>query len=105
MRPLDPRQDGKLLAEVAAISSQTAFEELLHRHGRMVFNECRRLLADTHDAEDAAQAVFLVLWKKAKSLRGRPTVATWLHRVAQTSAGTHSGPKACARTASVKRWK
>jgi RNA polymerase sigma factor (sigma-70 family) len=48
----------------------------------MVYGECRRLLADAHDAEDAAQAVFLVLWKKARSLRRRATLAAWLHRVA-----------------------
>ena len=48
----------------------------------MVYGECRRLLADVHDAEDAAQAVFFVLWMKATSLRRRATVAGWLHRVA-----------------------
>jgi len=79
---LEARQDGQLAADVATSSSQAAFEELVRRHEGMVFNECCRLLDDVHDAEDAAQAVFLVLWKKANSLRARSTVAGWLHRVA-----------------------
>jgi len=79
---LDALRDGQLLTEVASASSQTSFEELVRRHGALVYNECCRLLANSHDAEDAAQAVFLVLWKKANGLRTRPTVAQWLHRVA-----------------------
>jgi RNA polymerase sigma factor (sigma-70 family) len=75
--------DGQLLADVAASQSQEAFEELVRRHGAMVLNECLRLLSDRHEAEDVAQAVFLVLWKKAKSLRNRSSVAPWLHRVAR----------------------
>jgi RNA polymerase sigma factor (sigma-70 family) len=79
---LDQKTDGELLGELAFESSQASFEELVRRHAGMVYRECRRLLADAHDAEDAAQAVFLVLWKKARSLRRRTTVAAWLHRVA-----------------------
>ena len=80
---MDSRVDGQLLADVAASQSQEAFEELVRRHGAMVLNESLRLLSDRHEAEDVAQAVFLVLWKKAKSLRHRSSVAPWLHRVAR----------------------
>src|SRR5262245_33445354 len=82
MKVLDEPSDGKLLTDVAFNSSQSSFEELVRRHGLMIYRECHRLLAHGHDAEDAAQAVFLVLWKKAVSLRSSMTVAPWLHRVA-----------------------
>jgi RNA polymerase sigma factor (sigma-70 family) len=79
---LDAPTDGELLNKVASAGSQTSFEELFRRHAGMVLGQCRRLLADAQDAEDAAQAVFLVLSVKARSLRRRSTVAGWLHRVA-----------------------
>jgi len=78
----ETQTDGQLLAEIATSASQDPFEELVRRHGRMVFNVCCRFLGETHDAEDAAQAVFLVLWQKARSLTGRSSVAGWLHHVA-----------------------
>ncbi len=59
-----------------------AFELLLWRHGPMVLSTCRRLLPRREDAEDAFQAVFLVLLRKAASIRHREALAAWLHRVA-----------------------
>ena len=79
----ETQSDGQLLAEIAMSASQDSFEELVRRHGQMVFNVCCRFLGKTHDAEDAAQAVFLVLWQKARSLTGRSSVAGWLHHVAR----------------------
>lgn len=79
---MNDRTDGELLNKVASAGSQASFEELFRRHAGMVLGQCRRLLADAQDAEDAAQAVFFVLWVKARNLRNRPTVAGWLHRVA-----------------------
>ncbi len=65
---------------------EAAFEELMIRHGPMVFRVCRSVLQDTHDAEDAFQAAFLVLAHRARSIRRRGSVASWLfgvaHRVA-----------------------
>ena len=67
-------------------SAEAAFEELMNRHGPMVFGVCRKVLQDRHDAEDAYQAVFLVLAKRAGSIRRQESVASWLfgvaHRVA-----------------------
>jgi RNA polymerase sigma factor (sigma-70 family) len=67
-------------------SAEAAFEELMIRHGPMVFGVCRRVLQDPHDAQDAYQAVFLVLAKRARSIRRRDSIASWLfgvaHRVA-----------------------
>ncbi len=65
---------------------ETAFEALIARHGPMVWGVCRRLLRDPYAAEDAFQATFLVLVKKARSLRVGDSLGGWLygvtHRVA-----------------------
>jgi RNA polymerase sigma factor (sigma-70 family) len=67
-------------------AAEAAFEELVSRHGPMVFRVCRSVLCDAHDAEDASQAVFLVLANRARSIRRHESVASWLfgvaHRVA-----------------------
>ena len=67
-------------------AAEAAFEELVIRHGPMVLRVCRSVLHDAHDAEDAFQAVFLVLASRAGSIRRSGSVASWLfgvaHRVA-----------------------
>ncbi len=62
--------------------SELAFEGLVLRHGPMVFDVCRKILRDSHDAEDAFQATFLVLAASARSIVKRKSVASWLHGVA-----------------------
>ena len=64
-------------------AAEAAFEELVSRHGPMVLRVCRSVLRDAHDAEDAFQAVFLVLANRAGSIRRRGSVASWLFGVAQ----------------------
>ncbi len=77
----NPKGDGELLADFVATRSTTAFEELVRRHGPMLYNACLRALQNPQDAEDAAQAAFLVLADKAPSLTARTDVSGWLHRV------------------------
>src|SRR5271166_6044849 len=55
-------------------AAEAAFEELMVRHGPMVLRVCRSALRDTHDAEDAFQAVFLILVHRARSIRRRGSV-------------------------------
>jgi RNA polymerase sigma factor (sigma-70 family) len=79
----DPVSDAELLARFARDRDQAAFELLVWRHGPMVFGACRRILRDAHLAEDAFQAAFLILARKAGSVRADRSVAGWLHRVAR----------------------
>ena len=81
--------DGQLLERFAAGDGETAelaFGALLERHGPMVMRVCRSKLIDSHDAQDAFQATFLVLVKKARGLWVRDSIGPWLHQVAYRTA-------------------
>lgn len=66
-----------------APAAEAAFAALVAQHGPMVWNVCRGVLADSHAAEDAFQATFLILVRKASSIRRRETVGAWLFGVAR----------------------
>ncbi len=89
--------DGQLLELFAARRTEAAFGALVTRHGPMILRVCQGLLGDAHDAEDAFQAVFLILAKKARSIRDPDLLGNWLHGVARRTA-----QKARARRA---RWR
>jgi RNA polymerase sigma factor (sigma-70 family) len=74
--------DRELLRRFALGHEEPAFEALVRRHGRMVLGVCRRVLHNSHDADDAFQATFLVLMRKAGSLDRRGSLAGWLYTVA-----------------------
>jgi RNA polymerase sigma factor (sigma-70 family) len=78
-----PLTDGQLLERFASHADQAAFELLLRRHGSLVCKVCWRILGNSHDVEDALQATWLVLFRKAASLGQNVSVAGWLYRVAQ----------------------
>jgi RNA polymerase sigma factor (sigma-70 family) len=74
--------DVDLLARFGRARDDAAFELLVWRHGAMVLGTCQRTLGNTEDAEDAFQATFLVLARKAAGIRSGITLPAWLHRVA-----------------------
>jgi RNA polymerase sigma factor (sigma-70 family) len=75
-------RDGELLERFLRERDEAAFELLLWRHGPMVLGTCRRLLRHQQDAEDAFQATFLVLLRKARSVSRGEALGAWLYRVA-----------------------
>src|SRR5262249_47464972 len=77
------RPDCELLRAYGAGGDEEAFAALVRRHGPMVWNVCRRALGHHQDAEDAFQAVFVVLGRRASSVAWRESVAPWLHAVAR----------------------
>ena len=79
--------EGELLERFLTHRDETAFEEIVARHGPMVLGICRRWLSDPQDAEDAFQAVFLILVRKASSLRDRNSLSSWLYGVTMHVAG------------------
>jgi RNA polymerase sigma factor (sigma-70 family) len=78
--------DGELLGAFLARQDHQAFESLLWRHGPMVLGVCRRILRHAHDAEEAFQATFLVLVRRAASVVPREAVGNWLYGVAYRTA-------------------
>src|SRR5437870_5751646 len=78
--------DAELLERFISRCDPAVFAALVRRHGPMVLGVCRRILRHEADAEDAFQATFLVLVKKAASIRPRGLVGNWLYGVARNTA-------------------
>jgi RNA polymerase sigma factor (sigma-70 family) len=74
--------DADLLQRYLASREEEAFAALVRRHGPMVLGVCRRILRNPHDADDAFQATFLVLVRKAHTVLPRERVGAWLYGVA-----------------------
>src|SRR6267143_1480626 len=75
--------DWQCLREFVSAGSQAAFREIVGRHVDLVYSICRRVVRDAHLAEDATQAVFVILAKKARVLRANTSLVGWLHHTAR----------------------
>ena len=80
-----PLEDGELLARFlrGGEGAEPAFAALVGRHARLVLRACRSVLGDPHDAQDSAQATFLVLARKAATIRRPEALPSWLHGTAR----------------------
>src|SRR5438093_9049398 len=78
--------DNALVERFLTRRDEAAFEALVRRHGPMVLGVCRRILRNSHDAEDAFQATFLVFVHKAASIAKRELLGNWLYGVAYHTA-------------------
>ena len=87
----DPPADAELVRRFASLRDAEAFEELLRRHGPLVWGVCRRRLPNRADAEDAFQSTFLVLAKRAAAIRRPEALGCWLYGVAHRVAGRMRG--------------
>lgn len=76
------RSDHQLLDDFTARWDETAFAELVRRHGPLVLGVCRRVLNNSPDAEDAFQATFMVLVRRARAIKKQASVGSWLYAVA-----------------------
>jgi RNA polymerase sigma factor (sigma-70 family) len=78
----DERPDAALIDRFLSHADEAAFAEIVRRHGPMVLGVCRRFLGPTPDADDAFQATFLVLVRRARQMTWRESVGAWLYGVA-----------------------
>jgi RNA polymerase sigma factor (sigma-70 family) len=86
LRHAEPATDAELLARFIADRDAEAFALIVRRHGPMVHGVCRRVLRNAADADDAFQATFLLLARRARSLRHQRLVGNWLYGVAYRTA-------------------
>ena len=96
--------DGQLLDRFVERRDASAFEAIVERYGPLVWGVCRRVLRDHHDAEDAFQATFLVLARKAASVMPREKLGNWLYGVAFQTAMNARATRAKRRVRERPAW-
>src|SRR5271156_272115 len=81
--------DIALLKEFAETDSETAFAEIVSRHLNLVYSTALRATSDAHAAQEIAQAVFIILARKAKSLGAKTILPGWLYQTTRLTAANH----------------
>ena len=96
--------DEQLLEEFISRRDESAIAALVRRHAGAVWGVCRRVLRNHQDAEDAFQATFLVLVRKAASITARSLLANWLYGVAYQTARKRREPRSPKNPRARSRW-
>ena len=96
------KSDRELLRRFTTYGDQGAFAALVRRYGPLVMGACRRHIGHYHEAEDACQAVFLVLARKAGAVDWRDSVGGWLHEVASRVAADKRSRLSRCRTREIQ---
>jgi RNA polymerase sigma factor (sigma-70 family) len=108
LEAMKEQTDSQLLKRFASQQDQAAFADLVRRHRPMVLGVCRRVLGDAHDTDDAFQATFLVLVRKAGAIAQPELLANWLYgvayRVALKARANAARRSEHERRAPVKAW-
>jgi RNA polymerase sigma factor (sigma-70 family) len=92
---LDEAADAAVLSRFISDRDEAAFAAIVERHGPLVLHVCQRILGEVHDAEDAFQATFMVLARKAATVHPRHALAAWLHGVARRVALKARSARGC----------
>ncbi|HEY7308270.1 MAG TPA: sigma-70 family RNA polymerase sigma factor [Gemmataceae bacterium] len=100
----DGLTDAQLLEAFLVRHEESAFTALVRRHGPLVLGVCRRVLGDRHEAEDAFQATFLVLLRKARSIQSGRALGPWLYGVAHRTSRRARDSLARRRAAQKRIW-
>jgi RNA polymerase sigma factor (sigma-70 family) len=101
MTPMPTQTDEMLIEQYLTCEpdeADSAFKALVTRHGPMVMGVCRQVTSHHQDAEDAFQATFLTLARKARAIRNRRVVGAWLHAIAHRTASRTRAQSARSRT-------
>lgn len=82
VRVVEPDRDDQALVAAAVGGDKSAFDEIVQRHGRTVYQVCYRFVNNHEDASDLAQETFVRAWKGLRTFKGQSQLSTWLYRIA-----------------------
>lgn len=93
VRVVEPDRDDQALVAAAADGDRDAFDEIVVRHSRAVYQVCYRFVSNHDDASDLAQETFVRAWKGLRTFKGQAALSTWLYRIAVNVCLNHVGAR------------